>query len=192
MAKPLDRSAWRCCVLTFFAALAVSASDVCGAQAHDPSDAVGVFAAELRSHAPTTSQDWAVYNGRRLNEARQFCAATLLELLAVRLGELAGHSITRVPTPSLTAAGRDTLERSAQRYGTTWGVLNAKVIGDSLVVQIVTAIDYRTQPRRWSSRIADYYLVPSDTSKWRMAAIRESVISDGGCRPGSPDPACRP
>lgn len=133
-----------------------------------------------------------MYDGRRLNEARQFCAATLLELLAVRLGDLAGHRIARVPTPVLSVARRDTLQRLAQRYGTTWGVLDAKVLGDSLVVQIVTAIDYRTQPRTWSSRIADYYLVPSDTGKWRMAATRESVISDGGCRPGSPDPACRP
>lgn len=192
MAKPLDRSVWRCGVLTFFVGLAVSASDVCGAQAHDPSDAVGVLAAELRSHAPTTSKDWAVYDGRRLSEARQFCAATLLELLAVRLGELAGHRIARVPTPTLSAAGRDTLQRLAQRYVTTWGVLNAKVLGDSLVVQVVTAMDYRTQPRTWSSRVADYYLVPSDAGGWRMAAIRDIDISDGGCRPGSPDSACRP
>lgn len=181
----------RCC-FAVCAALIVSVSDVCSAQGDCPTDAASVLAAELRSHAPANSQDWAVYDGRRLSESRQFCAATLLELLAARLGELAGQSIARVPTPGLSTAGRDTLQHVSRQYGSVWGILSTKVLGDSLVVQVVTVVNYRTQPRTWSARVADYYLVPTGTGGWRIAVVREGTISDGGCRPGSPDPACTP
>ena len=196
MTKPADRSAWRWMLC---AALSVSLSGVCKAQGHVPTsvqtDPAGAIAVELLSHTQVNSHDQnlAVFDGRKLNETQQFFAAALLELLAVRLSDLTGHAIRREPfAPDPVTVRSDTLKRAPWRPGVTWGIYGAEVIGDSLVVQVGTSINHRTQPRSWSSLGADYYMVWSDTAGWRVADIRNAVISDGGCPVGSPDPTCVP
>ena len=199
MTKRPYRNALRWTLLPVCAALTVSLSNVCKAQRHVPisvqTDPAGAIAVELLSHTQANSHDQnlAVLDGRKLNETRQFFAAALLELLAVRLSDLTGHAIRREPfAPDPATVRSDTLKRVLRRPGVTWGIYGAKVIGDSLVVQVGTSINHRTQPRSWSSLEADYYMVWSDTAGWRVADIRTAVISDGGCRPGSPDPVCIP
>ena len=199
MATPAHRRArHRAVIFVLCGVLAASASNVCGAQerafVNVPTDVVGVIAAELLSHTPPESHDWyiAVFDGHKLNNARQFCAAELLELLAVRLSQLIGHAIARERIgPDSVTVRSDSLQHVTWRPGVTWGIFGTRVLGDTLVVDVDEAINYRTQPRSWGSLDADYYIIPSTGGTWRIAVIRNQAFSDGRCGPGAPYSFCR-